>query len=68
MGCKQNSTIIYGTYLYPTGVKDALYVFLNQGTYQAYLSCNNPNKLFKIFGTEQNYEHLLTSDPSVLAN
>lgn len=51
MGCKQNSSIIYGTYLYPGGVKDALYVYLNQGVYQTRLSCSSQNHYVKIFGT-----------------
>lgn len=51
MGCKQNSSIIYGTYLHPGGVKDALYVYLNQGVYQTRLSCTNQNYYVKIFGT-----------------
>lgn len=55
MGCKQNSPIMYGVYTYPMGEKDALYVYMNQGTYQTRLNCNNQNLYFKLFGTEQKY-------------
>lgn len=68
MGCKQNSTIIYGTYLYPTGAKDAVFVYMNQGTYQTHLSCNNQNNFVKIFGTEQDYEQLIATEPTSVAN
>lgn len=68
MGCQQNSTIIYGTYLYPSGAKDALFVYLNQGTYQTRLACrNDQNKFVKLFGTEQDYDELLKADPSIAA-
>lgn len=67
MGCQQKERISYGTYVYPGGVKDALYVYLNQGTYQGGLTCNNQNTYVKVFGTEQNYPSLLASDPTTVA-
>lgn len=68
MGCKQNSTIIYGNYLFPKGEKDALYVYLNQGIYQTRLSCSNQNYFVKLFGTEQDYSLLFAADPTFVAN
>jgi hypothetical protein len=49
------------------GLKDALFVYLNQGTYQSYTNCQFKRVYAKIFGTEQNYEQLLKNDPNTVA-
>ena len=49
------------------GLKDALFVYLNQGTYQTYLNCQFKQVYAKIFGTEQDYLELLKNDPGTIA-
>lgn len=65
MGCP-NKNIVYGTYLEPHGPVDALYIYLNQGMYMNRVGCNFQNIYFKIFGTGQNYDTLLSNDPKTL--
>lgn len=55
LGCN-HYTITYGTYTHPMGLKDALFVYLNQGTYQSYANCQFKQVYAKLFGTEQNYK------------
>ena len=50
LGCN-HTTIAYATYTYPIGIKDALYVYLNQGTYQSYVNCPFKKIYAKLFGT-----------------
>lgn len=67
LGCN-HSSIAFGTYTYPMGVKDALYVFLNQGTYQSYVNCPFKHVYVKLFGTEQDYNQILNAEPGTVAD
>lgn len=67
LGCG-HPNIAYATYVYPSGSKDSLYVHLNKGTYQHHNSCTFKNLYAKIFGTSQNYNQLLKSEPSSVAD
>ena len=67
LGCNYSS-IAYATYTHPMGIKDALYVHLNQGTYQSYNNCPFKHLYAKLFGQYQNYDELLKNDPTTVAD
>jgi hypothetical protein len=67
IGCEEKS-VVYGSYLYPSGPMDALYIYLFPGTYAARFNCPQRDLYVKLFGTAQNYEELLATDPSVVSD
>ena len=55
-GC--GKSIVYGTYLYPLGLVDALYMLSNSQMY-GIGGCQRPRTFMKIFGDAQDYAEIM---------
>ena len=55
-GC--GKSIVFGTYLYPLGPVDALYVLINGHQVGVSSSCNRPATYIKLFGDAQDYSKI----------
>ena len=66
MGCLQK--VAYGYYQEPEGALDALDIIINAGRYGVSSNaCNNPFKAMHVFGSNQNYNVLLSSSADAVA-
>ncbi len=56
-GC--GKSIVYGTYLYPMGPLDGLYMLLNSYTYGFNGNCQRNRTFIKLFGHAQDYQEII---------
>lgn len=62
-GC--GHSVVYGTYLHPMGLVDALYMLANSHVYNFNSNCQRKHTFVKLFGWAQDYEQLSTNTAQV---
>jgi hypothetical protein len=64
-GCSKS--IAYGTYIYPKGIVDALYMLANPNIYGLNFQCNRVDTYLKLFGSAQDFDLLLRIEGKQIA-